>query len=65
MSMKRYVVIVAAILLAVVLDAFIFTVILNTPYGRVPTIYHLGNILFLSCALAIIGDIIFDAGVLR
>jgi hypothetical protein len=28
-------------------------------------IYHLGNILFLSCALAIIGDIIFDAGVLR
>lgn len=63
--MKRYVVIVAAILLAVVLDAFIFTVILNTPYGRVPTIYHLGTILFLSCALAIIGDIIFDAGVLR
>ncbi len=65
MGIKRYVVIVAAILLAIVLDAFIFTTILNTPYSRVPAIYHLGNILFLSCALAIIGDVIFDAGVLR
>lgn len=63
--MKRYVVIIFAILLAIVLDAFIFTVVLGEPYSRVPTLYHALNVLVLSCALSILGDIIFKAGVLR
>lgn len=63
--MKRYVVIILAIVLAVILDAFIFTVLLGEPYSRVPTLYHALDILALSCALAIVGDIVFKAGVLR
>ncbi|MBX7235418.1 MAG: hypothetical protein K1X65_13620 [Caldilineales bacterium] len=63
--MKRYVVIILAILLAVVLDAFIFTVLLGEPYSRVPGTYHVLNILALSCALAVLGDMIFKADVLR
>lgn len=63
--MKRYAVIILAILLAVILDAFIFTILLGEPYSRVPTLYHLLDILALSCALTVLGDMVFKAGVLR
>lgn len=63
--MKRYAVIILAILLAVVVDAFIFTIALGEPYSRVPTLYHVLDILALSCALAVLGDMIFKADVLR
>jgi len=62
---KRYFVIFGAILLAILLDAFIFTGILGVPYSLVPSSYHFLNIVLLSAALAIFGDMIFKADVLR
>lgn len=62
---KRYLFILAAFISAVVLDAFIFTVVLNSPYSRVPMMYHLGDILMLTCGLAALGDRLFNGGVLR
>ncbi|NOX62277.1 MAG: hypothetical protein GXP42_10105 [Chloroflexi bacterium] len=65
MGTKRYIVITLAFILAVVADAFIFTVLLDTPYSRVPMKYHILNIIVLTPALALIGDMIFKAGVVE
>ncbi len=62
---KRYFIILAAILLAIALDAFIFMGILGVPYSRVPSSYHFLNIVLLSAALTIFGDMIFKGDVLR
>ena len=63
--MKRYIVVIFAVILAIAADAIIYTSILGEPYGRVPTLYHLGTILMLACAFAIIGDWLFKAKLLR
>ncbi|MCP4168367.1 MAG: hypothetical protein GY759_21085 [Chloroflexi bacterium] len=62
---KRYIVILVSIILAIVLDAIIYVGILGVPYGLVPTLYHVGNIVMLAAALALIGDSVFKAGVLK
>ncbi|MCO6451775.1 MAG: hypothetical protein J5I90_13405 [Caldilineales bacterium] len=63
--MKRYLFIIASVLLAIALDAIIFVGLLDTPWGRVPTAYHIINIIFLSCGIAVLGDRFFNVGVLR
>ncbi len=65
MGYKRYFIILAAILLAIILDAFLFMGILGVTYDRVPMLYHILDIIVLSCALAILGDLVFKGGVLR
>ena len=65
MGYKRYFLIVISVLLGVFLDAVVFTAVLGEPYSRVPMLYHLGSIVMLTCAIAVAGDRIFKAGMLR
>ena len=65
MGSKRYIIIALAFILAIVVDAFIFTVVLDTPYARVPMKYHILNIVVLTPALALIADMIFNVGVVE
>ena len=62
---KRYIVIIGALLVAIVLDAIIFTGLLGVPLSRVPLLYHAGVIVMLTCALAVMGDVLFKGSVLR
>ena len=62
---KRYIIIIGALLLAVVLDAIIYAGFLGVPLSRVPLLYHAGVIVMLTCALAVLGDVIFKGSVLR
>lgn len=65
MGNRRYFIILAAFILAIILDAIIFVVILGVPYTLVPPTYHIGNTIMLTCAVAIAGDAVFKGGVLR
>lgn len=62
---KRYIIIIGALLLAIVLDVFIYTGLLGVPLSRVPLLYHAGVIVMLTCALAVLGDVLFKGSVLR
>jgi len=62
---KRYFIIIGSLLLAIVLDAIIYMGILGVPYGRVPFLYHAGVIVMLTCALAVLSDVLFKGSVLR
>ncbi len=62
---KRYLIIIGAFLIAIVLDAVIFMGILGQPYSRVPFTYHAGTIVMLTCAMAVLGDALFKGDVLR
>jgi len=62
---KRYIIIIGALLLAILLDVIIYTGLLGVPLSRVPLLYHAGVIVMLTCALAVLGDVLFKGSVLR
>ena len=65
MIYKRYIIIVGSFLLAIVLDAVIYTGLLDASYSGVPALYHIGTILMLGLGFTVLGDYIFKGDVLR